>query len=86
MKNLPVRSFALESQTANTQSGQPMEGRAHGIAQHLGHEPIGLDELQRRSGLSTSHLQAELFQMEMAGNLGRLPGGLYQQLSRPGSR
>ena len=86
MKNLPVRSFALESQTANTQSSQPMEGHAHSIAQHLGHEPIGLDELQRRCGLSTSHLQAELFQMEMAGNLGRLPGGLYQQLSRRGTR
>jgi DNA processing protein len=85
MKNLPVRSFALESQIDHAPIGQPTKERAHGIAQHLGHEPIGLDELQRRCGLSTSHLQAELFQMEMAGKLGRLPGGLYQQLNRPGT-
>ena len=56
------------------------------IAAHLGHAPVGLDELQQRSGLATSQLQAELFQMEMAGTLGRLPGGLYQQLSRQGTR
>jgi DNA processing protein len=46
---------------------------------------VGLDELQRRSGLAISQLQAELFQMELEGNLGRLPGGLYQQLSRQGT-
>jgi DNA processing protein len=86
MKNLPVRSFALENQNVHPQSSKPSQGHVHGIAQHLGHEPIGLDELQRRSGLSTSHLQAELFQMEMAGKLGRLPGGMYQQLSRQGTR
>jgi len=47
---------------------------------------VGLDELQQRSGLPTSQLQAELFQMELNGTLGRLPGGLYQQLSRHASR
>jgi hypothetical protein len=31
-------------------------------------------------------LQAELFQMELAGTLGRLPGGLYQQLIRQSTR
>jgi len=40
-----------------------------------------LDELQMRSGLSVSQLQAELFQMELNGALGRLPGGLYQKLN-----
>ena len=59
---------------------------APSIAAHLGYAPVGLDELQQRSGLPTSQLQAELFQMELAGTLGRLPGGLYQQLSRQGTR
>jgi DNA processing protein len=48
---------------------------------YLGQDPVGLDELQLRSGLSTSQLQAELFQLEMNGALGRLQGGLYQKLS-----
>ena len=48
---------------------------------YLGQDPVGLDELQMRSGLSTSQLQAELFQLEMNGALGRLQGGLYQKLN-----
>ena len=52
------------------------------VLEHLGQDPVGLDELQIRSGLSVSQLQAELFQLELNGVLGRLPGGLYQQLNR----
>ena len=52
------------------------------VLDHLGHDPVGLDELQMRSGLTTAQLQAELFQLEMNGALGRLPGGLYQKLKR----
>ena len=51
------------------------------VLDYLGQDPVGLDELQIRSGLSTSQLQAELFQLELNGALGRLQGGLYQKLS-----
>ena len=51
------------------------------VLDSLGQDPVGLDELQMRSGLSTSQLQAELFQLELNGALGRLQGGLYQKLS-----
>jgi DNA processing protein len=53
------------------------------VLDHLGQDPVGLDELQIRSGLPTAQLQAELFQLELNGALGRLPGGLYQKLKRP---
>lgn len=56
------------------------------VIDHLGHDPVGLDELQMRSGLPTAQLQAELFQLELNGALGRLPGGLYQKLKRPSTR
>lgn len=52
------------------------------VLEHLGQDPVGLDELQIRSGLGIAQLQAELFQLELNGVLGRLPGGLYQQLNR----
>lgn len=52
------------------------------VLDHLGQDPVGLDELQIRSGLPTAQLQAELFQLELNGALGRLPGGLYQKLKR----
>ena len=51
------------------------------LQEHLGQDPVGLDELQMRSGLSAANLQAELFQLELNGALGRLPGGLYQKLN-----
>lgn len=91
MKDLPSPSMALRQCSASgiATPATDNKGRRHsspshaqGIALHLGHVPVGLDELQRRSGLPTSQLQAELFQMELAGTLGRLPGGLYQQLTR----
>ncbi|MCX7262769.1 MAG: DNA-processing protein DprA [Burkholderiales bacterium] len=52
------------------------------VLAHLGQDPVGLDELQIRSGLSVAQLQTELFQLELNGLLGRLPGGLYQKLNR----
>ena len=91
MKDLPSPSMALRQSSAsgiatpatdNKDRRHSSPSHAQGIAAHLGHVPVGLDELQRRSGLPTSQLQAELFQMELAGTLGRLPGGLYQQLAR----
>jgi DNA processing protein len=95
MKDLPIPSIALSqcspsdittAVTDNKDFRHSSPPHAYGIAAHLGHTPVGLDELQRRSGLPTSQLQAELFQLELAGTLGRLPGGLYQQLSRQGTR
>ena len=52
------------------------------VLDYLGLDPVGLDELQLQSGLSTSQLQAELFQLELNGALGRLQGGLYQKLKQ----
>lgn len=92
MKDLPLASMAFSPSHPSdihataldaTPTSPPLANR---LAAHLGHAPVGLDELQRRSGLPTSQLQAELFQMELAGTLGRLPGGLYQQLNRQSTR
>lgn len=54
----------------------------HGLLTLLGHDPVGLDALQARSGLDTAHLQAELLDLELQGEVQRLPGGLFQRLMR----
>jgi DNA processing protein len=84
--SLPVDEDAKPAERPSKPTHQTTQIDTLSIAAHLGHVPVGLDELQRRSGLATSQLQAELFQMELAGTLGRLPGGLYQQLSRQDTR
>lgn len=51
-----------------------------GLLRLLGHDPVGLDALQARSGLETAQLQAQLLDLELEGRLARLPGGLFQRL------
>ena len=55
---------------------------ATGLLSHLGHDPVNLDTLQARTGLDTPHLQAELLDLELAGQVERLPGGLFQRVVR----
>jgi len=48
----------------------------------LGHNPVGLDALLARTGLDTPTLQARLMELEIQGQLSRLPGGLFQRMAR----
>lgn len=47
----------------------------------LGYDPVSLDALQARTGIDTASLQARLLELELAGQLARLPGGLFQRLA-----
>lgn len=48
----------------------------------LGHDPVSLDALQARTGWDTARLQVRLTELELAGEVARLPGGLLQRLVR----
>jgi DNA processing protein len=52
------------------------------LLQALGFDPTSLDALQARTGLDTASLQAQLMELELAGQVGRLPGGLFQRIAR----
>lgn len=45
----------------------------------LGHDPVSLDALQARCGWSAAQLQGQLLELELMGQVGRLPGGLFQR-------
>ena len=45
----------------------------------MGHDPVSLDALQARTGMTTAHLQARLLELELSGDVARLPGGLLQR-------
>lgn len=45
----------------------------------LGFDPVGLDALEARTGIATPALQARLLELELAGDVARLPGGLFQR-------
>jgi DNA processing protein len=45
----------------------------------LGHDPVTLDALMARTGASAAELTVRLLDLELAGSVARLPGGLYQR-------
>lgn len=53
-----------------------------GLLTAMGFDPVSLDALQARTGLDTATLQARLLELELDGQLGRLPGGLLQRVGR----
>lgn len=53
-----------------------------GLLKAMGFDPVSLDALQARTGLDTSTLQAKLLELELEGNVGRLPGGLLQRTAQ----
>ena len=52
------------------------------LLQALGFDPSGLDALQARTGLETASLQGQLMQLELQGQVARLPGGLFQRVGQ----
>lgn len=45
----------------------------------LGFDVVSLDALQARTGIETAQLQAQLLELELGGQVFRLPGGLFQR-------
>ncbi len=48
----------------------------------LGFDVVSLDALQARTGMTTPALQSQLLELELDGHVMRLPGGLFQRVSR----
>jgi DNA processing protein len=49
------------------------------LLQALGFDPVSLDALIARTGIDTPTLQARLLELELGGDVARLPGGLFQR-------
>ena len=53
---------------------------------HMGHDPVDVDSLCSRAGLSAEQVSSELLRLELDGRVTALPGGLYQRLEKEGRR
>jgi DNA processing protein len=65
------------SATANPPSGNLL---AHPLFAHLGFDPLDIDSLSQRSGLTIEALSAILLQLELDGQVTTLAGGMYQRI------
>ena len=77
----PLNDAANEAEGAEGEEGEtPIADQAFLSA--LGFEVVSLDALQARTGMTTPALQAQLLELELDGHVMRLPGGLFQRVSR----
>jgi DNA processing protein len=65
--------------SATAPRAQAAEG---GLLQHMGHDPVDVDSLCSRAGLSAEQVSSELLRLELDGRITSLPGGLYQRLEK----
>jgi DNA processing protein len=54
---------------------------AHPLLAHLGFDPCDVDTLAGRAGLPVHEISAALVELELAGAVASLPGGLWQRIS-----
>jgi len=81
---LPLSFAAAEASTVDgmTLTETPEEKAEHPLLKALGFDAAGLDSLQARTGWPTAQLQAQLLELELKGEVARLPGGLFVRMAR----
>jgi DNA processing protein len=78
MPRLAARSLCRDTVS---QGPEPSEsGVESGLLKAIGFDPVTLDSLVSRTGVAASELQAKLLELELDGELARLPGGLFQRV------
>jgi DNA processing protein len=65
---------------AAARTGVAPEVPQDGLLALMGHDPVDLDTLSRRSGRAAGDLSAALLELELAQHIERLPGNRYQRL------
>src|SRR6266513_2688948 len=63
-------------------TARPAETADTGLLQHMGHDPVDVDSLCTRAGMSAEQVSSELLRLELDGRITSLPGGLYQRLEK----
>jgi DNA processing protein len=61
---------------------EPAPDADRGLLAHMGHDPVDVDSLCTRAGLSAEQVCSELLRLELDGRVAALPGGLYQRLEK----
>jgi len=67
---------------ASTTNATRTEAAEAGLLQHMGHDPVDVDSLCSRAGMSAEQVSSELLRLELDGRIASLPGGLYQRLEK----
>ena len=79
---LPLSFAAAEASDAPVLTQAQEVKTEHPLLKTLGFDAASLDALQARIGWPTAQLQAQLLELELGGEVARLPGGLFVRIAR----
>jgi DNA processing protein len=72
-----------QSGYASTTASETVSGQGDAaLLAHMGHDPVDVDSLCLRAGMSAEQVCTELLRLELDGRVAALPGGLYQRLEK----
>ena len=76
--------FRASGSASTIQPADVARASAEGAAllEHMGHDPVDIDALCARAGMSVEQVASELLRLELAGRVAALPGGLFQRLEK----
>jgi DNA processing protein len=78
----PLASVAAQSTHENAVSAPQLDPSMAALLKQIGHDPVSIDALIERSGLTADVVSSMLLQMELNGHVSRCPGGKVQRISR----
>ncbi|MEJ7686147.1 MAG: DNA-processing protein DprA [Variovorax sp.] len=81
LEELRLGDGTVASSSAGSASIDLEGSTPHGLLHNMGFDPVSLDVLCARTGFGVAQLQAQLLDLELAGSVARLPGGLFQRVA-----
>jgi DNA processing protein len=76
----PMTGFGSPTEPQSTETvNAPSESSLLGL---MGYDPVSLDALCQRCGIEPATLSGQLLELELSGDVARLPGQLFQRLAR----
>jgi DNA processing protein len=81
MSPLATATHATPAEFATTSAAISAAG--HALLAAMAHEPVGADALARLVEAEPGQLSLLLLELELCGQVERLPGGLFQRMNRP---
>jgi DNA processing protein len=78
----PLAGAALQAAHETTPPGPRLDSMMETLLEHIGHDPVSIDTLIERSGLTADAVSSMLLQMELNGLVANCPGGKVQRISR----
>jgi len=74
--------FHASGYASTTAAERPEASGDASLLAHMGHDPVDVDSLCARAGMSAEQVSSELLRLELDGRVAALPGGLYQRLEK----